>query len=218
MNSRSTPHDRCQQLLTKTTVGQRCWWCFDTRPRITTNDGDFCGWPCAKAMILDRRRPGFSQDLVRLHHEALTHEDIVNIPIAPPRNVLSVFGGSLTHAQFRNLLGVPRMWNLHNHLYISSDDSSVAIYKTVPQNVDTMESDSVRKSTSWNPSWDDATHESTTLKVPTKESTKTRIKTSTKGPTKNPTKESTKTKGTHAPTRVATARKKSHPLKEFMTS
>ena len=95
-----------------------CWWCchpFDGPPRFvpTSYDelrdryrvtGNFCNWGCVKAFMLydrvylNRSVIGSLNSLIYRIHGA--H---YNVPTAPPRTALKVFGGTMNIEEFRNI-------------------------------------------------------------------------------------------------------------------
>jgi hypothetical protein len=95
-----------------------CWWCchqFDGIPRFIPTKYDeirqrfkvtgcFCSWACAKAFILNDSFYINNKSLMLLVKLIRTiHGRHYDIPTAPPRSTLRVFGGTLDIKEFRNV-------------------------------------------------------------------------------------------------------------------
>lgn len=95
-----------------------CWWCshpFDTPPRFfpTKYDeirkrfkvcGNFCSWGCVKSFMLSDTvySSKVSMSILNLLIKSI-HGSTYDIPCAPPRCMLKVFGGNMTIDEFRNI-------------------------------------------------------------------------------------------------------------------
>jgi len=96
-----------------------CWWCshpFDTQPAYIPEHydnvkdvfylaGNFCSWNCAKSYLYSQKsiKVGMRCSLLSLLRRKLQGKMVRDcIRPAPPREVLKVFGGSLTIEEFRN--------------------------------------------------------------------------------------------------------------------
>lgn len=93
-----------------------CWWCchpFDNTPRFipTKYDeirqrfkvtGNFCSWSCAKTFFYnDQRYCGGSKSFMFSVLINVIHGRRYEVPYAPPKETLRVFGGKLSIEEFR---------------------------------------------------------------------------------------------------------------------
>lgn len=103
------------QIPEKTDVW--CWWCchpFDNTPRFipTKYDeirqrfkviGNFCSWSCAKTFFYnDQRYSTGSKSFMFSTLINVIHGRRYEVPYAPPKETLRVFGGKLSIEEFRN--------------------------------------------------------------------------------------------------------------------
>lgn len=95
--------------------GHACWWCCHifpgtavglpvrcngVPPRETlTTYGYFCSYPCALAWAKDKR--SFHKHIPLLHYTHKRLFDSFHLESAPPREMLSLFGGSMSIETFR---------------------------------------------------------------------------------------------------------------------
>jgi hypothetical protein len=96
---------------------QHCWWCcapFDSLPvgaPVSYDEasdtfrvvGCFCSFSCASAYMRNDRNGRLANKLYMLEYMySRGVEDATALRPAPPREMLKIFGGTLTHEQFRN--------------------------------------------------------------------------------------------------------------------
>lgn len=114
-----------------------CWWCChpfegpelhmpfkydDLRKRFMTM-GCFCSWPCMKAYNIDRGGPKYGEyqmfiTLMRKH----VYNKIEPCRVAPKRQCLKVFGGTLDIDEFR-LCTDPPMIHMPNEIHMLCNPS-----------------------------------------------------------------------------------------------
>ena len=197
LHSSADYHQGCFELAPQKSV--HCWFCLDKKVNLTAPYGAFCGFSCAKAWILDHRKPGYRQDLVSLHHFAFQH-GTGRIPVSPPKFLLKQFGGPLTHDQFHGLLGTThRLVNAQGMLQLKAREGSkrdaFVIFDNKKPPADTgskVEFDLVRKATSWDPQWDGRVEDQPAASPPKKPTRRSKRKQPDKKKTK---KKKTKSEG-----------------------
>lgn len=109
-----------------------CWWCchqFENSPVTLPYKYDeirnrfkvmgmFCSWSCAKSYAMDdnsvQNRTYSVLNLSEFTRQIYGHT--INIPCAPPRQILKMFGGNLSINEFRNI-------NPNNYIRINNVDS-----------------------------------------------------------------------------------------------
>lgn len=96
-----------------------CWWCchsFEGPPKTLPYKYDelrnrfkvlgiFCSWSCAKSYAINDKSVS-SRDFTMLNLTEFTRQIygyVINIPLAPPRQSLKMFGGKMSIKDFRNL-------------------------------------------------------------------------------------------------------------------
>jgi len=125
-----------------------CWWCchpfegpdlhipfkYDDRRKQFKTMGHFCSWPCMKAYNIDRAGPRYGEyqqfiTLMRKH----VYEILGPCRVAPKRQCLSVFGGTMSIEEFRGGADPP-MINLPNEMHIVCLTESIqtTVQKSVP--------------------------------------------------------------------------------------
>lgn len=103
-----------------------CWWCchpfpeecevhlpykYDDRRKRFYTTGHFCSWSCSKAYVLDKHgvnKGGIICGNISLMKRSMSSPDKKYTPtsVAPDRNALKVFGGTLTIEEFRQTTAV----------------------------------------------------------------------------------------------------------------
>lgn len=115
-----------------------CWWCchnFDCSPKCIptsydsvkdkfTVTGNFCSWNCAKAYTI-YEKPKHISNLSRLIQFVHGSGDFL-VPIAPPKQLLKSFGGTMTIEEFRQNsstfeLNKPNMMLDEKIFYVKTD-------------------------------------------------------------------------------------------------
>lgn len=106
-----------------------CWWCiykldlgpcyhlpvkYDEKKNIFYTKGNFCSWECAKAWAVDSNNARWAEhtSLLALMRLRAYGKSIPVFP-APRREHLKIFGGKMTHEEFRacfGKLGPPLSW------------------------------------------------------------------------------------------------------------
>jgi hypothetical protein len=96
---------------------RHCWWCcapFDSFPvgaPVSYDEasdafhviGCFCSFPCASAYMRNDRNARLANKLYMLDYmHSRGADDVEPLRPAPPREMLKIFGGTLTHHEFRN--------------------------------------------------------------------------------------------------------------------
>lgn len=91
-----------------------CWWClhpfpestlvrypYDFKNNVFVTTGQFCSWGCVKAYASDRNNYR-SMDYITLMKKRIFGK-IVSTKMAPSRQSLKMFGGTLSIEEFRDL-------------------------------------------------------------------------------------------------------------------
>lgn len=108
-----------------------CWWCchpfegpdlhmphkYDSLRKRFDTFGTFCSWPCMKAYNIDRAGPRYGEyqqfiTLMRKHVYGKTE----SCRVAPKRQCLRVFGGTMSIEEFRSDKDAP-MIQMPNEIY-----------------------------------------------------------------------------------------------------
>ena len=131
-----------------------CWWCChpiegpelhmpykydELRKRFKTL-GYFCSWPCMKAYNIDRAGPRYGEyqqfiTLMRKH----VYGKIEPCRVAPKRQCLRVFGGTMDIEQFRAGKDPP-MINMPNEMHMLCVTEPTVSIKTVETATSTVAS------------------------------------------------------------------------------
>jgi len=109
-----------------------CWWCchpidgtilhlpfkYNEKTRKFTTMGNFCSWSCMKAYNVDRASPrvGVIQSNITLMMKHV-YNKITLCKMAPKRECLKVFGGTMTIEEFRGCKDAPFV-SMPNENYI----------------------------------------------------------------------------------------------------
>ena len=113
-----------------------CWWCchsFDTEARYAPTRfdekrsrycviGNFCSWQCAKSYSDSPNTPSKTSILCRMFAEM--YGALVDIPPAPPKEILNAFGGTLSIEEFRNISPEFR-WEISTSNMLISDHFAI---------------------------------------------------------------------------------------------
>lgn len=128
-----------------------CWWCchpfdgpelhlpfkYDERRKQFRTFGSFCSWSCMKAYNVDtgKARYGEIQMFITLMRKHV-YDQIIPCPIAPKRQCLDVFGGTMTIEEFRGCKDPP-MVRFPNEIQtgcsFSGQDTKLAKFETDEQ-------------------------------------------------------------------------------------
>jgi|UniRef100_A0A6C0K395 hypothetical protein len=130
-----------------------CYWCcgqFDGRPVVLPTEeetgiytvyGNFCTLPCGLSYLLQEH----IDPQVRWERQALYHrmyKQFMNIQPAPPRESLIMFGGALSHEQYRDIISKQKLRVDYNNPPVVSilatlDTKPIDFYETSLRNTTT---------------------------------------------------------------------------------
>jgi hypothetical protein len=130
-----------------------CYWCcgqFDGRPVVLPTEeengiytvyGNFCTLPCGLSYLLQEH----IDPQVRWERQALYHrmyKQVTNIQPAPPKESLTMFGGTMSHEQYRDIISKQKLRvDLNNPPVVSIlatlDTKPIDFYETSLRNTTT---------------------------------------------------------------------------------
>jgi hypothetical protein len=130
-----------------------CYWCcgqFDGRPVVLPTEeengiytvyGNFCTLPCGLSYLLQEH----IDPQVRWERQALYHrmyKQVTNIQPAPPKESLTMFGGTMSHDQYRDIISKQKLRvDLNNPPVVSIlatlDTKPIDFYETSLRNTTT---------------------------------------------------------------------------------